>query len=282
FCLNFTTLLLYPMRYPFLLLLLTLAACCSTNYTEIIRNPLLDRGADPWVITDGDSLRYCYVRKDTVFLKSARYLSGLKTATERIIWTPPMATPYSREIWAPELHHLKNRWYVYVAADDGQNENHRMYVLQSEDATANSPFKFIGKIGDGSDKWAIDGTVLQLGSKNYFIWSGWEGDTNVEQSLYIAEMADPLRLSTERVRISKPDIDWERRSSSKDLPTINEGPQVLQRNGRTFIIYAAAGSWSDHYCLGMLELAGNNPLEASAWKKNPEPVFASTQKLTSP
>ncbi len=270
------------MRFVFILMLLSMAACRSGNFSETLRNPILDRGADPWMITDGDTLRYCYVRKDTIFLKSARYISDLRSAAERMLWAAPKRTAYSKEVWAPELHRLNNRWYVYVAADDGQNENHRMYVLRSEDASVNSPFKFLGKISDVSDKWAIDGTVLSLGGKNYFIWSGWEGDTNVEQNLYIAEMDDPLTLSSERVRISKPDFEWEKRGSSKDLPTINEGPQVLQRNGRTFLIYSAAGSWSDHYCLGMLELTGNNPLDASAWKKTPEPVFASTQKLTSP
>ena len=46
----------------------------------------------------------------------------------------PSTGPCSREVWAPEIHFLDGRWYVYVAASDGQNRNHRMWALQSEGA----------------------------------------------------------------------------------------------------------------------------------------------------
>jgi GH43 family beta-xylosidase len=270
------------MRNCYIFLLIFLAACRSGNFSEVVSNPILFRGADPWIITDGDSLRYCYVHKDTLFLKSTRYISGLKEAEERILWVPEEGTDFSKEIWAPELYWLNNRWYIYVAADNGKNENHRMYVLGSEGPSVNSKFKFLGKISDVTDKWAIDGTVFEFKGKNYFIWSGWEGDVNVQQNLYIAEMTDPLTLNSERVLISEPEYVWEKRGSSDNLPTINEGPQILQRNGRVFLTYSASGSWSNHYCLGMLELRGDNPLKAESWVKFPQPVFESNDIVTSP
>jgi GH43 family beta-xylosidase len=98
-------------------------------------------------------------------------------------------------------------------------------------------------------------------------------------------MADPLTPSGSRVRISSPLHDWEKRGSGgpEGLPTINEGPQILFRDGWTHVIYSAAGSWSDHYCLGRLSLPpGANPLDSAAWRKAPEPVFASTESIRAP
>ncbi|NHM30991.1 family 43 glycosylhydrolase [Neobacillus terrae] len=65
-----------------------------------------------------------------------------------------------------------------------------------EEAPGPDPFsgtwRFKGKISDSTDRWAIDGTVLELEGTKYFIWSGWEGNTNVKQNLYIARMSNPF------------------------------------------------------------------------------------------
>ncbi len=47
------------------------------------------------------------------------------------------------------------------------------------------------------------------------------------------------------------------------------------REGRTFLVYSCAASWLPTYKLGMLELAGDDPLDAASWQKHPEPVFRS-------
>jgi GH43 family beta-xylosidase len=253
------------LKHCFTLLLLCTFLNTNAQKTETITNPILQKGADPWVVADGDTFHYCYVRKDTVFLKSVKRISELPHTKERSIWIPEKGTAYSKEVWAPELHFLDGRWYVYVAADDGKNENHRMYVLS-----------------DKSDKWAIDGSPFSYKGKMYFIWSGWEGEKNVQQNIYIAKMDSPTSIMSERILISRPDYDWEKRGSSKDLPTINEGPEILEKNGKLFLIYSAAGSWSDYYCLGMLEFTGENPMLVSSWTKSPKPVFESNEIVTSP
>lgn len=253
----------------------------STNF-ETVTNPIVVKGADPWVIKDGDFFHYCYSKNGSIFLKSVKRISELKDASERKLWSPTSGTAYSKEIWAPELHFLQNRWYVYFAADDGKNENHRMHILATDGSNINEEFNYIGKLTDKSDKWAIDGSPFMHKGKLYFVWSGWEGEVNVQQNIYIAEMESPTAIKSERVLISQPDFVWEKRGSSKDLPTINEGPEILEKNGKYFLTYSAAGSWSDYYCLGMLELCGNDPLEAKSWKKYPKPVFESNESVTSP
>jgi GH43 family beta-xylosidase len=112
----------------------------------------------------------------------------------------------------------------------------------------------------------------------YFIWSGWPGEENVTQNLYIAPMANPWTISGPRTQISKPELLWE----VHGRPLVNEGPQILRNGKRVFIVYSASGSWTDHYCLGLLELTGNDPLNASAWSKAQQAVFSRTENVFGP
>jgi GH43 family beta-xylosidase len=273
-----------------LIFLVLLISSCRTEpppptlqaKTELFSNPLLDSGADPWIIRDDSVFHYCFSRGGSLWVETVSAITDLTRDGATKVWTPPAEGMYSKELWAPELHKIGEKWYIYFAADDGDNHNHRMYALQSKGATVESGFEFAGQIKAPSDKWAIDGTTLHYGNKSYFIWSGWEGDVNEAQHLYIAEMSSPLEISSERVRISSPDYEWEQRGSGNGLPTINEGPQILERDGEIFIIYSAAGSWSDHYCLGMLKLTGKDPMQPEAWEKSAEPVFAGTDCVISP
>ena len=90
-----------------------------------------------------------------------KILPNLKTAEQKTIFTPPQGTAYSKEIWAPEIHFINGKWYAYFAADDGNNNNHRMYVLENTSADPmQGEWIFKGKVADPSDKWAIDGDVF--------------------------------------------------------------------------------------------------------------------------
>ena len=106
----------------------------------------------------------------------------------------------------------------------------------------------------------------------YFIWSGWPGNSdNVAQNLYIAPMSNPWTISGPRVLLSQPQLAWE--------SWIQEGPEVLQRNGKVFVIYSANESWTDNECLGMLVNSDGNYLNPASWTKLPQPVF---QTVTGP
>ena len=94
-------------------------------------------------------------------------------------------------------------------------------------------------------------------------------------------MNNPWTVEGPRVRISRPEQEWERhgkiaRPGPDDKPEVyvNEGPQALVRNGRVFVIYSASGCWTDEYALGMLQAdADANLLDAAAWRKHEGPVF---------
>lgn len=233
-----------------------------------VQNPIHDGGGDPWVTQHDGKYYYCFSLGNGVCVGKMPSIAEL-VPNGRRVYTGPADTMYSSEYWAPELHYINGDWYIYVAADDGNNENHRMYVLKGTSQDPTEPFEMVGQITDPSDKWAIDGTVMQHSGELYFIWSGWEGDVNVAQNIYIAHMSDPCTIDSERVCLSVPEYDWEKHGQ----PYINEGPAVLQHGGKTFLVYSASGSWTDYYCLGMLTLTGDDPMDADSWEKSDKSVF---------
>lgn len=194
-----------------------------------------------------------------------------RQAERKVVWYPPPDTMYSSGIWAPEIQHLQGRWYIYFAADDGANENHRMYALEADTEDPMGDYTFKGQVTDETNRWAIDGLAVEHENKLYFVWSGWEGDVNIRQNTYIAPMSDPLTISGPRVLLSEPDLEWEQAGGP---PFINEGQAILKKDGRLFIVYSGAGSWTPFYSLGMLALApGGDPLDPSAWTKSAQPLL---------
>lgn len=243
---------------------------------ETFTNPVVKKpSADPWVVRAGNMYYYVY-STGRVNIAKAEKLQDIGHGVSQTIWSPPITGAYSSDIWAPELHYVFGRWYVYVAADDGNNENHRMYVLEGgadPDDPLSEKYTFKGKITSADDKWAIDGTVMEHNGQHYFIWSGWEEYVDGRQDIYIAPMSDACTISGDRVMIATPEYSWEKQTMS-----LLEGPQILQHDGNTFIIYSASASWTPYYCLGILTLEGSDPLDPGAWVKGGEPVLKASTK----
>ena len=248
--------------------------------TEMItfNNKLAENGNDPWVIFKNGYYYYCYSGKGGIYVSQSENLSEIAESEAKLVWEPD-DSEFNSEIWAPELHYVRDKWYIYVAADDGDNYNHRMLCLEGTSDSPLDTFKTKSVLRARTDRWAIDGTVMQYKDKLYFIWSGWEGFDNVSQNLYIAEMDTPWSITGDRVLISSPEFDWEKNGGS---PLINEGPTVLEKDGVFHIVYSASGSWCDDYCLGLLTLKGEDPLDIKSWEKSESPVFAKTDKVFGP
>ncbi|EXX90058.1 glycosyl hydrolase family 43, partial [Paenibacillus darwinianus] len=130
---------------------------------------------------------------DVMVMKSRTL--DFRRAERKVIWYPPVDKMYSANLWAPEIQFLQGKWYIYFAADNGVNENHRMYALEADTDDPMGTYSFKGQVTDETNKWAIDGLALEHENKLYFIWSGWEGDMNIRQNTYIAPMSDPLTIS---------------------------------------------------------------------------------------
>ena len=251
----------------------------NTGHAQTFQNPLLNSGADPYSTYVDGYYYYTHSMGNKIVIWKTKNLANLRKAESKTIWKPPRGKPYSKDLWAPEIHYINNRWYVYFAADDGDNNNHRMYVLES---SAKNPlhgdWEFKGQLKVPSDKWAIDGNVFEYKDQLYMIWSGWEGDRNGQQDIFIAKMENPITMSGKRVMISSPTYEWEKHGDLNEPNLrhvyVNEGPQFLRNGKHLFIVFSASGCWTDYYALGLLSFTGkDNLLNASAWVKSDKPIF---------
>lgn len=252
---------------------------------QTFTNPLLSSGADPWCIHKDGYYYYTNTTGNNITIWKTNNIASLAGAEKKVVWTPPAKGPYSKEIWAPEVHFLKGKWYIYFAADSGKNIHHRLYVLENESKDPlQGEWRMKGKLTTPEDKWSIDGSVFEHKKQLYIIWSGWKGDVNGEQDIYIAKMNNPWTVSGERSLISAPTYDWEKNgklNNPNDPPqvNVNEGPEVLKHGNKLFLIYSASGCWTDYYALGMLTANANADLmNASAWTKTDHPVFQQSVK----
>lgn len=234
---------------------------------------------DPSVIYHEGAYYHCFVKgAEEIRVAKSAELSELINGEQICVYKPEPNTAYSKELWAPELHVIDGKCYIYVACDDGNNVNHRMYVLTNDSSDPLAPYRMVGKVGDATDRWAIDGTVFKYRGKLYMIWSGWESTVNDRQNLYIAEMSDPCTISSERVLISTPEHDWEKIDCIGDgihKPFINEGPfAYVSGDELKGIFYSASGSWSNHYCIGFIAFPGTDPMDPASWSKQPFPALS--------
>ncbi len=252
-------------------------------------NPI-GEGADPWVIRDPNADRYLWCKsEDNTAIAIGTSKSFTSFGTKHIVWRAPESGMVSKEIWAPELHFLDDRWHVYFAASDGDNANHLAYVLVSKTVDPLGQYELRGPFLTGDamaenngstpspNLWAIDMTVLEHGGLRYAIWSGWDRAGSDQQYLYIAPMKSPVELAGPRVRLCEnDDFPWEFTEDDGNGRGLNEAPQVLTNEGRTFVTYSCGASWLPTYKLGLLELMGDDPLDPNSWVKTSQPVFEST------
>lgn len=255
----------------------------QASSSPVFFNPLLPSGADPWVIFHDGFYYYMNSTQVNLTIWKTRDIADLAHAEKRIIWTPQPNHPWSQELWAPELHFLGGKWYIYFAADAGENAQHRIWVLENESPDPlQGTWTLKGKASDSTDKWAIDPTILEKDGVNYLIWSGWEDDADGVQSIYIARLRNPWTVEGERVRLSKPEFPWEKVGDFGEYGPIravphvdvNEGPEILKHGNRIFLVYSASGCWTNYYELGMLSMSASaDPMNPASWTKSPAPVF---------
>lgn len=262
------------------------APASTASHDCTFANPIAD-GADPWVVQNDGLYHLIESTGEAIRVYRSRELTDLKKHGVTI-WQAPDRGWNQSHVWAPELHLINGRWYVYYAA--GQSGppfiHQRSGVLQSETIDPQGAYVDRGQLYTGDDvetgtenTWSIDLTVARVDGQLYAVWSGWEEnrpDDDTSQHLYIATMSDPWTVSSDRVRISSPVRPWER-STELDL---NEGPTFLKRDGAVFIIYSARESWLPAYRLGQLRLArqGADPLSPDSWIKR-GPVFTGTDEV---
>lgn len=244
---------------------------CELGYNMVeVSNTRDIGGDDPYVIEHDGSYYYCWSSGGVKVAKIDNLDNIVKDNGKQVF---SASNGDFRKVWAPELHYIDGEWYIYVAMCQGTDDNaaHRMYCLKGTSQDPTDPFKLVGKVTDSTDKWAIDGTVFQYENELYTVWSGWPGNADGMQNLYIAHMSNPWTIDSDRVLISTPSLDYERRVTNPCA--VNEGPAVLIKDDRVIVVYSGNGSWSDDYLLTAVYCDNGNLLKSRAWQKLDSPLL---------
>jgi GH43 family beta-xylosidase len=252
-----------------ILALIVATALVATAFVRPAAAAQSIRAADPSVIRVGGTYISVQSYGNRIAVRQASSTAGLAGAQARDVWYD---SGNLGEVWAPEMTTEGGRYYIHFAA--GRGAAHRMYVISSW--TADSGYTGATQVALPDNKFAIDGTMFTFNGQRWFVWSGWAGDTNIEQNLYIARMASPSAATGPRYIISQPREPWERVVGN---PFINEGPEAIRDpNGQLHIVYSANGSWSDQYCIADLRLrAGGDPTYVWDWYKSNGCIFGSNR-----
>lgn len=235
-------------------------------------NPLSAHGPDPWLqYYNGFYYLAATTWNRTITMRRSRTLGGLASAQETVIFN--LTRPNGAgTMWAPEFHLLNGpngqRWYLYYVA--GQEPfnlgTQRIHVLESAGLDPMGPYTFKADMLDPqqNNTWELDPSILQLNGQLYLLGTFYNGS----QPNFIRPLSNPWTASGTRRILSTPTNSWETVGGA-----VNEGAEVLQRNGRTFIVFSASHCSTPDYKMGILTYNGGDPLLQSSWVKSPQPVF---------
>jgi GH43 family beta-xylosidase len=242
-------------------------------------NPLMKQRADPHVFRDTSGTYFVTAtvpEYDRIILRSSRTIAGLADAPERVIWRKHASGEMAAHIWAPEIHRIDGRWYVYFTA--GRSEDIwaiRLYVLENASADPmQGEWKEKGQLKTTFESFSLDATTFEHRGQRYLLWTQRPLEPRgAGTDIYIARMKNPWTIEAPQVSISSPTLDWETRGFK-----VNEAPAAIVRNGRVFVTYSASAT-DANYCVGLLSAAEDAELvNAASWSKSPVPVFRSSAR----
>lgn len=247
-------------------------------------NPFIPQRADPYVVKGPDGFYYFTASYpafynvdagyDRIILRRSETVKGLATAEEYTIWKAHNKGVMSKHIWAPELHFIGNKWYVFFAAGEQENVwNIRPFVIICDGQDPiNDSWTELGKMqaSDGDNRsfteFSLDMTYFENNGKHYLIWAEKLGDS----SLFMAEINEnePNKLISKPILLTKPEYDWECVRFR-----VNEGPAVLKTDDKIYVFFSASGTGAE-YCMGKVYADRNADLmNIDSWTKDENPVL---------
>lgn len=241
--------------------------------------PWILQRADPYVYRHTDGWYYFTASVpayDKIVLRRAKSLSELPDAEEITIWNKHESGSMSEHIWAPEIHYVMGKWYIYYAGGEKDDVwKIRPYVLecQGQDPIGGAwveKGKMQRALEDefSFEAFSLDGTVFEDKGRLYYVWAEKVGVGKQISNLYIAELENPYTLKTVQVLLTTPDYDWERVGF-----WVNEGPGIIRRGDNIYLTFSASETGAD-YCIGMLSAkSGTDLLDPLSWKKDRYPVL---------
>ena len=253
-------------------------------------NTFISQRADPYVMKGPDGFYYFTASYpafynvdagyDRIILRKSETVLGLATAEEHTIWKAHNKGVMSKHIWAPEIHFIGGKWYVFFAAGEQENVwNIRPFVIVCDGQDPiNDSWTELGKMQACEDdehsftEFSLDMTCFENNGKHYVVWAEKLDDS----SLFMAEINEnePNKLISKPILLTKPEYDWEKIRFS-----VNEGPAVLKTDDKVYVFFSASGTGAE-YCMGKVYADRNADLmDKTSWSKDENAVLQ-TKDLT--
>lgn len=186
------------------------------------------------------------------------------STTPHIIYTP---TDGMTQTWSPTIWEIDGHWWIYFTAQM-PGEMHKIFVLRSDTNDVLGPYTFKGALETG--RASIDPSLLVVGKSHYLMYVTVDSGAN---DIWIRKLKTPMEFDGEAALIAEPQFPWEKGEGSTRNYPVNEGPTALYHAGKTFIVFSASDTASPRYCLGLLTLAGSDPMARANWHKTLHPIF---------
>ncbi len=224
-------------------------------------------------------------REHSIYIREADSIPGLVTAQQVKILDAYTYPHLGNLLWAPELHVLNDRLYVFHAGTPQEffeEQSHVMALKEGGNPLKASdwemPVRVLKKDGsylyENSGKGiTLDMTVFEAGGKHYVCWSQRQF-LPVDQGawLYIAQIdpSEPWKLTTDPVLLSMPEYGW-----ANNHTFVDEGPFALKRDGKVYLTFSSAAVDST-YVVGLMTGDENaDLLNPENWVKENYPLLTS-------
>lgn len=250
--------------------------------------PIAENRADPCIAKWQDKFYFIATddssHEQNIYIRCADSIPELVTAPEHLILDNKTYPDIGGLLWAPELHEICGRLYIFHAATPGpffNEESHIMVLREGGDPTNRDDWSRPKRVtrADGSDiaeagkTITLDMTTFNWNGEDYVVWSHRQFiPKDLGAWLYIAKLdpSDPFKLASEPIVLSKPDYGW-----ANNHTLVDEGPFALFRDGKLWLSFSSAAV-DTTYVVAFLTLeAGKDPLVISNWVKANYPSMTS-------
>lgn len=221
----------------------------------------------------------------SIYIREADSIPGLVCAQQVKILDAYTYPHLGNLLWAPELHEIEGRLYVFHAGTPQEFFEEQSHVMALKEggnpmkaADWEMPVRVLKK--DGSFLYeksgqgiTLDMTEFEAGGRHYVCWSQRQF-LPVDQGawLYIAcvDPKKPWQLTEDPVLLSMPEYGW-----ANNHTFVDEGPFALKKDGKVYLTFSSAATDST-YVVGLLSAQEDaDLLDPASWTKENYPILTS-------
>ena len=176
----------------------------------------------------------------------------------------PADCPYNGRFWAPEIHFIKNKYYLTVNSgkvtdgDPKGMKTHSIWLFVSEQITG--PYKLV--TGPLTPQYNNDATLFEDEDGQTYLYCGGNGLFQAKIDLPTGKLTTPIKKFLDKREPGYP--EW--------MVGGIEGPFVIKKDGTYFMFFS---TWTRGYEVGLLK--SKSPL--GPWElASPEPIFGTRKK----